>query len=176
MSGDTGLRIARLWDEALTQRALDLIGTTQNDAYEAALAILPEDTREWWADLLARNPNKLEEDEEPFICRRAVPAALQKRCCKLRRVGNARRGVELRFMPGESVASQPSSPGDLTELQSRHTETVINPSSEGSLIHACSLEHRLHTMPFSQLDGGGVGFWGVEKDRLTGHAGGQALK
>jgi hypothetical protein len=28
---------------------------------------LREDTREWRADLLARNPNELEEDEEPFI-------------------------------------------------------------------------------------------------------------
>jgi hypothetical protein len=52
-------------DEAITRRALDLIGTTRNDAYEAALAILREDTREWWEDLLTRNPDELEEGEEP---------------------------------------------------------------------------------------------------------------
>ena len=75
------------------------------------------------------------------------------------------------------VAASEWAHNPLTELESRHTETVINPPSWGSLcIHACSLEHRLHTMPSSQLDGGGIGFWGVEKDRLTGHAGGQALK
>jgi hypothetical protein len=32
-------------DEALIQCALDLTGTTRNDAYEAALAILRDDTR-----------------------------------------------------------------------------------------------------------------------------------
>jgi hypothetical protein len=52
-------------DEALTRRALDLAGTKRSDAYEAALAILRKDTREWWANLLARNPDELEEDEEP---------------------------------------------------------------------------------------------------------------
>ena len=39
--------------EAMTRRALDLLGSTRNDAYEAALAALPEETREWWADTLA---------------------------------------------------------------------------------------------------------------------------
>jgi hypothetical protein len=52
-------------DEALTRRALDLLGSKQNDAYEAALAVLRADTREWWADVLASDPNELEEDEEP---------------------------------------------------------------------------------------------------------------
>lgn len=31
-------------------------------------------------------------------------------------------------------------------------------------------------MPFRQFDGGGIGLGGIEEDRLTGHAGGQALK
>jgi hypothetical protein len=53
-------------DEAITRRALDLVGTTRNDAYEAALAILRENTREWWDDLLTRNPDELEEGEEPL--------------------------------------------------------------------------------------------------------------
>ena len=34
-------------DEAMTRRALDLLGSRRNDAYEAALAALREDTRQW---------------------------------------------------------------------------------------------------------------------------------
>ena len=52
-------------DEALTRRALDLVGTARNDAYDAALAILPDDTREWWEDLLARKPAELDEGDGP---------------------------------------------------------------------------------------------------------------
>ena len=33
--------------------------------YEAALAALREDTRAWWADLTARDPDELDEDEVP---------------------------------------------------------------------------------------------------------------
>jgi hypothetical protein len=53
-------------DEAMTQRALGLLGSLRNDRYEAALAALREDTRSWWSDILARDPAVLEEDEEPF--------------------------------------------------------------------------------------------------------------
>ena len=52
-------------DEAITRRALDLLGSRRNDAYEAALAVLREDTKDWWADVLARHPDKMEEGEEP---------------------------------------------------------------------------------------------------------------
>jgi hypothetical protein len=52
-------------DEAMTRRALDLLGSKRNDAYEAALAALREDTQEWWADILAGNPDEMEEGEEP---------------------------------------------------------------------------------------------------------------
>ena len=52
-------------DEAMTRRALDLLGTQRNDAYETALAALHEDTQAWWAEVLERDPNKLEEDEAP---------------------------------------------------------------------------------------------------------------
>jgi hypothetical protein len=52
-------------DEAMTRRAIDLLGTTRNDAYEAALAALREDTQAWWADELACDPDELEEDEAP---------------------------------------------------------------------------------------------------------------
>ena len=43
-------------DEAMTRRALDILDSLRNDRYEAALAALREDTREWWADMLARHP------------------------------------------------------------------------------------------------------------------------
>jgi hypothetical protein len=51
-------------DEAMTRRALDLLGSRRNDRYEAALAALREDTQAWWAQTLARDPRELEEDEE----------------------------------------------------------------------------------------------------------------
>ena len=52
-------------DEAMTRRALDMLGSRANDAYEAALAELREDTQGWWADRLKVKPDELEEDEEP---------------------------------------------------------------------------------------------------------------
>jgi hypothetical protein len=52
-------------DEAMTRRALELLDSRRNDAYEAALAALREDTRQWWADMLACDPDEMEEDEEP---------------------------------------------------------------------------------------------------------------
>ena len=52
-------------DEAMTHRALDLLGSPRNDAYEAALAALREDTQAWWADMLARDLDELDEDEKP---------------------------------------------------------------------------------------------------------------
>ncbi len=52
-------------DEAMTRRALAILGTERNDAYQAALAELRDDTQEWWEDLIARDPDDLEEDEEP---------------------------------------------------------------------------------------------------------------
>jgi hypothetical protein len=52
-------------DEAMTRRALKLLGSRRNDAYEAALTLLREDTTAWWADVLARGPDEIEEGEEP---------------------------------------------------------------------------------------------------------------
>ena len=52
-------------DEAMTLRALDLLDSQPNDGYETALAALREDTREWWADVLAGDPDEREEGEEP---------------------------------------------------------------------------------------------------------------
>ena len=53
-------------DEAMTREAPDLLNSRRNDPYEAAVAALREDTQQWWADTLARDPAELEEDEEPF--------------------------------------------------------------------------------------------------------------
>jgi len=61
---DTAEDIAEMEaDEAMTRHALDLLGSNRNDAYEAALAALREDTQAWWADVLARDPNELEDEE-----------------------------------------------------------------------------------------------------------------
>lgn len=63
---DTDEDIAEMeTDEAMTRRALELLGSKRNDAYEAALAALREDTQAWWADTLAGDPDELGEGEEP---------------------------------------------------------------------------------------------------------------
>jgi hypothetical protein len=51
-------------DESMTRQALNILDGKRNDAYEAALAVLREDTREWWSDRLAREPEELDEGEE----------------------------------------------------------------------------------------------------------------
>jgi hypothetical protein len=52
-------------DEAMTRRALELLGSKRNDAYEAALAALREDTQARWQDTLACDPDEIGEGEEP---------------------------------------------------------------------------------------------------------------
>ena len=52
-------------DEAVTRQALKILGGKRGDAYEAALTVLREDTQEWWSDRLARDPEELDEGEEP---------------------------------------------------------------------------------------------------------------
>ena len=42
----------------MTRRAIKLLDSKRNDAYQAALAALREDTQAWWAD-------ELDEGEEP---------------------------------------------------------------------------------------------------------------
>ena len=64
---DTASELAEMdEDEAKTRRALELLGSRRNDAYEAALAALREDTRAWWERLLSGDPNELDEDEEGY--------------------------------------------------------------------------------------------------------------
>jgi len=52
-------------DEAMTRRAMEILNSQRNDACEAALAELRDDTKEWWAELIAREPEELEEGEDP---------------------------------------------------------------------------------------------------------------
>jgi hypothetical protein len=61
-------------DEALTKAALEILGTTRNDAYEAALAVLREDTRDWWHSELGREATEDEEDESRYS---ADPSSLR---------------------------------------------------------------------------------------------------
>ena len=61
--------------EAMVRRALKLVETRGNDAYEAALAALPEETREWWEDVLTSGPEDLEEGQEAYT---ADPAGLRR--------------------------------------------------------------------------------------------------
>ena len=42
-----------------------LHNSRRNDPYEAAVAALRDDTRQWWADVLARNPDEPDEGDEP---------------------------------------------------------------------------------------------------------------
>jgi len=53
-------------DEALSRRALGILTSQRNDPYEAALAALREDTRDWWVDMLEREPEDLDEGQAPF--------------------------------------------------------------------------------------------------------------
>jgi hypothetical protein len=71
-------------DEAMTRRALDLLGPSRrNDAYEAALAALREDTQARWADTLAGDPDELGEDEDQSPpMSRACAASSKVRCCR----------------------------------------------------------------------------------------------
>jgi hypothetical protein len=52
-------------DEEMTRRAFELLSSKPPDNYERALAALREDTRQWWAATLARDPLELMEDDEP---------------------------------------------------------------------------------------------------------------
>jgi hypothetical protein len=62
-------------DEAMTRRALEALGSRRNDAYEFALWVVREDTREWWHEMLRRHPDKFEEDEELYT---ADPESLRR--------------------------------------------------------------------------------------------------
>ncbi len=52
-------------DEAMTAKALKLLHDGATGAYERAVAALHADTREWWENILDRDPDDFDEDEEP---------------------------------------------------------------------------------------------------------------
>jgi hypothetical protein len=52
-------------DEVMTRRALELLGSERNDAYEVAVGALRDDTQGWWENVLARDRDELGEGEEP---------------------------------------------------------------------------------------------------------------
>lgn len=52
-------------DEGMTKNAVTILGANKPKAYEQAVAALRADTREWWDDLLSRDPDELDEGQEP---------------------------------------------------------------------------------------------------------------
>ena len=51
-------------DEAMTKNAIAILDAGKPKAYEQAVAALRADTREWWDDLLTRDPDDYDEDQE----------------------------------------------------------------------------------------------------------------
>jgi hypothetical protein len=124
-------------DEAAIRRALELLNSRRNDAYEAAMAALREDTQERWADTLARNPEELEEDEEPFTpdtegLRRFLE--LRARCCPGSR--RARRN----WPTGRSSASRRSVSRSIPRSWSGSaaTKCTSTASSNGCSLYSCA--------------------------------------
>jgi hypothetical protein len=53
--------------QAATEKALRVLAKPNSaSAYSKALAVLCEDTRSWWQDQLARDPDDYDEDETPY--------------------------------------------------------------------------------------------------------------
>ena len=64
---DTEENIADIEEnEAMTRHALDLLGSGRNDAYEAALAALRDDARQWWERQLTGDPDAPDKDKEGY--------------------------------------------------------------------------------------------------------------
>lgn len=67
-AADSADRLADMeQDESMTRRALELLGSSNPEPYEAALAALREDTRECWEDQLESDPEEVEEGESTAI-------------------------------------------------------------------------------------------------------------
>ena len=58
-------------DEAMIDQALNILRTGRSDAYEQALAALPQNKQAWWEDELAREPDDFDLDEAPATADRA---------------------------------------------------------------------------------------------------------
>ena len=52
-------------DEGMTEKALVILDPRRPQAYEKAVTALRADTRDWWEDVLTRDPEDLDEDQEP---------------------------------------------------------------------------------------------------------------
>jgi hypothetical protein len=53
-------------DEGMTANAVAILDAGKLNAYEQAVTTLRADTREWWDDMISRDPEDFDEDEEPF--------------------------------------------------------------------------------------------------------------
>ena len=53
-------------DESMTAKAVAILDAGKPKAYEHAVAALLADTREWWEDVLSRDPEDFDEGETPF--------------------------------------------------------------------------------------------------------------
>ena len=51
-------------DELKTDKAVKILRTDRSDSYERALAALPKDQQAWWEEVLAREPDYFDMDEE----------------------------------------------------------------------------------------------------------------
>ena len=65
---DTAEAIAEMEeDEAMTTRAIKQLHSGKRNAYNAALAVLRDDTREWWEESLTEDQEEREECDEPYV-------------------------------------------------------------------------------------------------------------
>ena len=53
-------------DEGMTAKAVAILDAGKPKAYEQAVAALRADTRECWDDMISRDPEDVDEDEDPF--------------------------------------------------------------------------------------------------------------
>ena len=53
-------------DEGMTAKAVAILDAGKPKAYEQAVAALRADTRVWWDDMISRDPEDFDEDEDPF--------------------------------------------------------------------------------------------------------------
>ncbi len=53
-------------DRAMMERALKVLRSGKADAYDKAISVLREDTRDWWKEKLTWEPDDYDEGEEPY--------------------------------------------------------------------------------------------------------------
>ena len=143
-------------DEAMTRQALDLLNSRRNDPYDAATAALREDTQQWWADTLARDPAELEEGEDP-------PPRTPRDCVAFwrTRCWRGSRRARRNWLTGRSSGSRRSvSCSTPTSLSgSAATRSISTESSNGCWPCCCASRTcgrgRSRADPFRKTNGGG---------------------